>query len=228
MKESEFDPRDKPAYALLEAARYVRLPAATLRSWVLGRPYPRASGVARFHPLIRPPSRQPAVLSFWNLVEAHVLRSLRTEHGVSLRAVRQALRYAEQHLQIERLLLSRELCTEAGRVFLHRYGELIDLSASGQMAMRRLFEEHLERVEWGEFPTPIRLYPFVSGTEADEKPIVIDPRIAFGRPIVARKGISTRAIADRIDAGESLDDLAADYDLERDEIETAVVYERAA
>ena len=34
------------------------------------------------------------------------------------------------------------------------------------------------------------------------------------------------AIADRIDAGETVADLAADYDLSVDEIEEAVLYER--
>jgi hypothetical protein len=31
---------------------------------------------------------------------------------------------------------------------LDRYGELIELTASGQLAMRRLFEEHLKPVGW--------------------------------------------------------------------------------
>jgi uncharacterized protein (DUF433 family) len=43
-----------------------------------------------------------------------------------------------------------------------------------------------------------------------------------------RAGVSTSAIADRIDAGETVDDLAEDYDLSRDEIEQAVLYSRAA
>ena len=228
-QEKDFDPRNAPAYSLVEAARYTKLPVATLRSWVVGRPYPKGSGIAHFQPLIRPPSRRPPALSFSNLIEAHVLRSLRTEHGVSLKDLRTALTYAERHLRIERLLLSRQLRTEAGRMFLERYGELIDLSASGQIAMRRLFEEHLRRVEWGEFEFPIRLYPFVSSTsETAEKPIAIDPRIAFGRPIVARKGISTQAITDRIDAGEDVRELASDYGLDAREIEEAVLYERAA
>ena len=60
------------------------------------------------------------------------------------------------------------------------------------------------------------------------KPIAIDPQIAFGRPIVARRGVSTQAIADRIDAGETVEELASDYGLARAEIEEAVLYERAA
>ena len=224
------DRRNEPAYGLAEAARYLKVATATLRSWVVGRPYPKAGGtVGRFQPLIHPPQRKPPVLSFWNLVEAHVLRSLRAEHGVSIKAVRKALEYAEDTLHIDRLLLSKELCTDAGRVFIDRYGELIELSASGQIALRRVFEDHLRRVEWGEWQFPIRLYPFVSSdVMSGGRPIAIDPTIAFGRPIVVRAGVSTSTIAERIDAGESVSDLAFDYDLTPQEVEEAVLYERAA
>jgi len=214
---------------LAAAARYLKLPAATLRSWVAGLPCRKAEGIRRFQPIVCPPSRKPLFLSFWNLIEAHVLRSLRTDHGVSIKALRKALAFAERALQIERLLLRRELRTDAGRIFLERYGELIDLSASGQLAMQQLLEEHLKRVEWDDWQFPVRLYPFVS-TEApsSERPIAIDPRIAFGRPIVIRAGVSTAAIAERIDAKETLDELAADYGLSITEIEQAVLFERAA
>jgi hypothetical protein len=110
--------RDVAAYLLAEAARYLRLPAATLRSWVLGRRYPTAEGHAEFPPLIRPASRRPPLLSFSNLIEAHVLRSLRTEHGVSLEALRSALDHAENALAINRLLLRPELRAEAAGSFL--------------------------------------------------------------------------------------------------------------
>ena len=223
------DLRDRPAYTLAEGARYLKLAAATLRSWVLGRHYPTASGSGHFRPLIHPASPQPPLLSFWNLIEAHVLRSLRTDHGVSVEKLRKALDYAEERLNIERLLLSEELRTDAGRVFLDRYGELIDLPASGQLAMRHLFAEHLKRVEWDAGKFPVRLYPFLSAdTATQERPIAIDPQISFGRPVVLRMGISTSVIAERIDAGETPDALAADYDLNPSEIEQAVIYEHAA
>ena len=223
------DGRDRAAYTVAEAAHYLRLPVATLRSWALGRQYPTADGNARFRPLIRPASRQPPLLSFWNLIEAHVLRSLRTEHGVSVQAVRSAVNYAEKALGIDRLLLREELRTDAGKVFLERYGELIELSASGQLAMRRVLEEYLKRVEWDVSRFPVQLYPFLpEGISAAERSIVIDARIAFGRPVVARRSISTRAIAERIDAGESVAEVATDYELDPSEIEHAAVYERAA
>lgn len=223
------DIRDQPAYSLAEAARYLKVAGPTLRSWVVGRPYPKADGVGHFSPLIHPPKRQPPLLSFWNLIEAHVLRSLRTDHGVSIQDLRNAISYAEKTLSVRRLLLSKELRTDGGRVLLDRYGELIDLSASGQIAMRKVFEEHLKRVEWDSWQFPVRLFPFVSSDAPTiGRPIAIDPNIAFGRPIVVRAGVSTTAIAERIDAGESIEDLATDYDLSPPEIEQALLYERAA
>lgn len=221
--------QNQPAYSPSEAARYLKLPVATLRSWVAGRRYARAGGIARFQPLIHPPQRKPPLLSFWNLVEAHVLRSLRTEHGVSLKALREALRYAEGRLGIERLLLREELRTHGGQVFLDRYGELTNLSASGQIAIRHMLEEHLARIEWDARRFPIRLYPFMGRTSSSgNRPIAIDPQISFGRPIVVRAGVTTAVIAERIDAGESVQSIAADYALTEPEIREAVFYERAA
>jgi uncharacterized protein (DUF433 family) len=224
------DPRSQPAYSLAEAAGYLKVAGATLRSWVVGRPYPKSGGgTGHFRPLIHPPQRQPPLLSFWNLIEAHVLRSLRTDHGVSIGDVRKAINYAEKSLGIESLLRSQELRTQGGELLLERYGELIELSASGQLAMRRLFLEHLARVEWDEWQFPVRLYPFVSAdVPSSDRPIAIDPAIGFGRPVVLRLGIGTRTIAGRIHAGEQVAGLASDYGLSVAEIEQAVLYERAA
>lgn len=223
------DTRDQPAYTLAEAARYLKVAPATLRSWVVGRPYPTGTGTAHSKALIRPAKNPPVSLSFWNLIEAHVLRSLRTDHAVPMDDLRRAINYAEKTLKIERLLLSPELRTDAGKLLLERYGQLIELSASGQIAMRSMFKAHLERVEWDEWKFPVRLYPFTAGSVATEKrPVAITANIAFGRPVLVHGGISTAAIAGRIDAGESIADLADDYDLTVAEIEDAVLYERAA
>jgi uncharacterized protein (DUF433 family) len=211
-----------------EAARYVRVSPATLRSWFIGRPYPTARGTSQFQPLLKPAGVEPPTLSFSNLIEAHVLRSLRTEYGVPLVAVRQALAYAERELKIRHLLLREELRTAGGALFLDRYGELVNLSASGQLAVRKVFEAHLARVEWGKLRSAVRLYPFVFGEAMDARPIVIDPTIAFGRPVVDRAFVATRNILDRIDAGETVEDLASDYELSVEAIEEAVLFERAA
>ena len=94
--------------------------------------------------------------------------------------------------------------------------------------MRRVFEAHLKRVEWDEWKFPVRLYPFVSGESPADRSIAIDPKIRFGRPILVRTGVSTAAIADRIDAREPPQEVAEDYGLTMEEVEQAVLYERAA
>lgn len=225
------DPRDVPRYSIASASRYLRISPATLRSWVIGRPYPRSGGTGYFEPLLRRPDSEDRRLSFSNLVEAHVLRALRTRHQVAMSAVRTALDYAEREYQIDRLLLSDELRAAPGNLFLDRYGELVNLGRAGQLAVRQLLEAHLKRIERDITGLPARLYPVTResglGLEAP-KVIVIDPRISFGRPIVATRAIRTSTIVDRIDAGESVAEIAADYDLETAEIAEAVLYERAA
>lgn len=222
------DIREFPAYSLAEAARYLHVPVATLRSWVLGRTYPRGGGIAAFEPLIDMPRSNGKRLSFNNLVEAHVLRALRMSHGVRIDAVRPALTYAEDALGIERLLLSEQLLTAGGDLFLDRFGELINLSKSGQLALRRLLEAHLRRVDRDDHELPIRLYPFLGSDLPDAKSIVIDPRVSFGRPTVAGSGVSTEALIGRVDAGETIEGIARDYDLTVAQVESAVLYEKAA
>ena len=223
--------RERPAYPLTEAARYLRVAPATLRAWVCGRRYATQGGDRRSAPLIVPAeSGPPPLLSFNNLIEAYVLRALRTVHDTPLPAIRAALAYAERELRIERLLLSRALATRAREVCLEHYGELRSLWKSGQLAVRAVVEAYLSRIDWDEAGRlPLRLYPLVATERVDApRHIAIDPAIGFGRPVVRSRGISTRVIAERIDAGETVAELADDYGLAPAEIEEAVVYERAA
>jgi uncharacterized protein (DUF433 family) len=222
-------PRDAPAYPINEAAHYLRVAPATLRSWVVGSPYPTSKGVGHFKQLIRRADPAARILSFNNLVEAHVLRALRTGHGLELKAVRFAIAYVQEKLGIERLLLDRKLLSDGKNVLLEKYGELLNLSNSGQIAMRVVFEAHLQRVEWDNSALPQRLYPFVRhDVNSGPRHIAIDPSVGFGRPIIRSCGVSTKVIVDRLDAGEPIADLAADYGLKPDEVEEAAVYERAA
>lgn len=222
------DPQDIAAYSVAEAAKYLKIPPTTLRPWVAGRSYLRRQDTGFFPRLIVTPADHPPRLSFHNLVEAYVLRALRVKHEVSIRAVRDAIEYAQEKFHIQKLLLSGELRTAVGELFLQKYGQIMQLKGSGQLHIAELFRAHLERIEWDK-DMPIRLYPFPTGSMKDDrKGIVIDARRAFGRPIIARRGISTAVIVDRLDAGEPVETLIMDYGLSRDEIDVAVHYEQAA
>lgn len=223
------DPRELPAYTIADASRYIHVPNATLRSWFHGRTYPRGGGVAKFGRLLTPAGQANPPLSFLNLVEAHVLRALRTEHDVSLAGIREALETAEKRLGVERVLLSDQLLTSAGELFIEHYGELLSLSRSGQFAMKRMLEAYLRRVVWDDKHIPVRLFPFLRDTESTgPSPIVIDPRKSFGRPTIVGSGVMTHILTDRIDAGDTIEELAHDYDIPAAHVEAAILFEKAA
>jgi uncharacterized protein (DUF433 family) len=52
--------------------------------------------------------------------------------------------------------------------------------------------------------------------------IVIDPRVSFGRPVIAGSGVPTSAILERYLAGEGFEHLALDYNRSTLEIEEAI------
>ena len=52
--------------------------------------------------------------------------------------------------------------------------------------------------------------------------LVIDPRISFGRPVIAGTNIRTSIVAERYLAGESINALARDYGRDHGEIEEAI------
>jgi uncharacterized protein (DUF433 family) len=56
----------------------------------------------------------------------------------------------------------------------------------------------------------------------------IDPRISFGRPVLAGTGIQTTIVVERYKAGESVEELAKDYGRGRLDIEEAIRWELSA
>ncbi len=223
------DPRETPAYGILEAAHYLRIPAATLRSWVRGRHYPTEGGRSFFKPLIELPVSGFLSLSFINLIEAHVLDAIRREHNIPLPKVRIALDYVKKHLDSKHPLADLKFETDGVELLLTRFGQLISASETGQLAMREMLAAHLRRVERDASGLAVRLYPFTRKRQPDEpRIIVIDPSVSFGRPTIAGTGIATNIVAERYKAGESIDELAKDYGCERSYVEEAVRCELAS
>jgi uncharacterized protein (DUF433 family) len=215
------DPRLTPAYSFREAARYLRLPLPTLRSWCLG--LGSTQSVFRMDD----PKRQH--LSFMNLVEAHVLAGMRRHHGVGLPQVRRALNYVQEQCGVDRPLIDQTFQTDGRFLFIEQLERLINASKSGQLAMPDLLPL-LERIKRDLSGLPEKLYPCTRAAEAcnpasDPKIVVMNPRISFGRPSVG--GVATSAIWSRFRAGDSPSHLAEDYGLPAEAIEEAIRCEAA-
>lgn len=222
------NPRELPAYSLAEASHYLRIPLATLRSWVRGRYYPTERGKRFFEPLLELPDTGLPSLSFVNLVEAHVLDAIRREHKIPLPKVRKALDYVKKKFGSSHPLADLKFQTDGAELFLARFGELIAVSEAGQLAMSQMLAAHLRRLEHDAEGMVARLYPFIRKRQPDEpKIIVIDPSVSFGRPTIIGTGIPTSIIAERYKAGESIAELAKDYECERGYVEEAVRCELA-
>ncbi len=202
---------------------------ATLRSWVLGRHYPTKEAIKFFHPIFDIPKRETHSLSFTNLIEAHVLNAIRRKYRIDLRKVRTALLFLKKQMEVKHPLADERFETDGVDLFIHRYGQLINVSQDGQLAMKEVLERYLSRIERDPSGKAARLYPFLRAEGHHERrSVVIDPYISFGKPVIAGTGIPTSIIAGRFNAGESVTDLAKDYGRQTFEVEEAIRYERAA
>ncbi len=217
------DPREIPTYSVRDAARYLRIPQGTIRSWVVGRNYTTATGPKAFHPLIVVMDRKPSLLSFTNLIEVHVLRAMRKDHKIQLDKVRTALDYLEEQFQISHPLARQRFRTDGMDLFIDRYGTLINASRQGQTALKDALNRHLDRIEPDDQGLAMKLYPFTrSQEESSPRLVSIDPRVAFGRLVIVGSGIPTRILAERYHAGDSIAELAEDYNCGVNVIEEAI------
>src|SRR5580692_7715280 len=213
-----------PAYPFVEAAHYLNVPLSTLRAWCLGQGYRAGGKTRRFQPLIRLDGNDRRALSFLNLVEAHVLAAIRRQHHVPLPKVRQALNFVSKRLNTDRPLANAEFQTDGVDLFLDKLGSLFNVTREGQLEMADVIRDHLKRIERNSRGVPIRLYLFTRKDEIRDQPspVVVDPNIAFGRPVLAGRSVPTAVLADRFKAGDTLMQLAEDYDTSSQNIEEAL------
>ena len=160
------DRRELPTYTISEAAHYLSVPSARIRYWSVGR--------GSYLPLIDVPSPGPPTLvSFLNLTELHVLSALRRKHQVKMPAVREAIehlaRLAQTPIDARHPLVSRVLATDGVHVFTDYYGQLINLSRSGQAVIREVIAGALKRIERDRGGVPIKFYPFTRSAEMDAR-----------------------------------------------------------
>ena len=235
------DPRELPLYGITETSRYLKINKKTLLSWIDGRNYKLDDGTVKWwSPVIRLPDPDKRLLSFYNLVEIHVLSAIRRVHNVQFRKVRLALKYLEaQAHDRKHPLATIDFWTDNFDLFVEESGGLICASQHGQYIIREAVAQYLHRIDKDIDLSPFRLYPFsreitFEAKNIDQSPrelealpknIVIDPLISFGRPTIAGTGVPTNVIAGRFKGGDSIKALVRDYEIEEAQIQEALQYE---
>jgi uncharacterized protein (DUF433 family)/DNA-binding transcriptional MerR regulator len=210
------DVREFPRYSISEAAFYARIPVTTLHAWTQGQDYVTRDGIHRtFRPLIALADKKNRLLSFYNLVEAHVLRST-TEQGVPLKNVRRALDYVHDAIPGRHPLLTHDFEVSGKEVFIRHLGNTINATQYGQIAMREILDKYLKLIARDGHGLPIRVFPINS------KRLAIDPMFSSGKPIVKDRGITASVLWGRNKSGEPVPEIAKDYGLTEIEVKEAI------
>ena len=222
------DRRFWPRYSAKEAGRFLGMPAATLRRWFCEG----GAGGPLFPDRARAPGEELA-LSFMELVEAHIARRYR-ELGVSAARLREVRPFLLEHIDSEYPLASQNFQFN-GAYKLHDLS-LTQPEACNTDAMA-VFERHEGRKSgsWRHLSGIIdafcqisydpvaprslayRFYPF-----GRDVPIVIYPPCGSGRLTVEGHNLLAEILAGQHRRGETIDDLADDYQLDTDIVKRVV------
>lgn len=216
------DLRELPVYSIAEAAGYLRLPPSTLRAWTLGQRYRLGEETRLFRAVIDIADRKNRKLSFVNLVEAFVLAGIRKGHRIPLPKVRKAVEYLRKTFDTRRPLAEEKFVTDGVHLFVKKFGGLIGASQEGQVQIEEVIRDRLKHVYWDPTGVPEKLVLFPARQATTKGNIVIDPRLSFGRPVLDGYGLRTSVLVERFYAGETVEELAADYGVPSEAIQNAL------
>jgi len=210
-----------PAYRFAEAARLAGTTPQTIARWYRGYDAPGH----RMKPVL--PSDGTTLLSYLQLVEVAFVATFR-KLGVKLEALRRAREYSVKTLHSEYPFALLSFKTDGVHVF-HTLAEyedgdfpderLIATEIGGQLVWGPAVAERINQFDYEE-GLAMRWHP-----RGRQSVILVDPRIAFGAPIIGDTGIATWVVKDRFQAGEELGEIEEDFDLSRAQIEEALAFE---
>ena len=201
-----------PVYKVSEAARYARTSPQTVSAW-----HKAGQGTLS--------DKGPRdALSYLQLIEVAVVAAFRRS-GVPLNRIRKARAYVATELKTEFPFAAYRFKT-GGKSLLIAYeqiegkggqGKLLDVTSDGQLAWEAILGPTLRDFDY-EAGLVIRWH--VAG---DQSSVIIDPRFAFGTPIVS--GTPTWVLKERWNAGESVGDIAEDFQIETADVTSALAFE---
>lgn len=204
-----------PTYTVKESARYAGTSLRTVSYWHYG-------GGTLGPALPGKEYRKP--LSYLQLVEVAFVTTFR-KLGVSLQNIRKTREYASNHLNSEYPFAQYSWQTEGTNLLLElrevekdaELGRLIVGNKWGQTTWKPMVAERFKQFDYVE---ELALVWHVIGRKS---PIIIDPRIAFGAPIV--KGLPTWVLKGRWVAGESIPEIQDDFHIKPEYIKSALEFE---
>jgi uncharacterized protein (DUF433 family)/DNA-binding transcriptional MerR regulator len=212
-----------PTYPVGEAAKLVGVHRGTVTAWHYG--YVLRGG-RRTETVLGERQRGQA-LSYLQLVEVAFVATLR-ELGVTLRKIRIARDYLATRFQKEYPFAQLELETDGVEVLKELekaegawVRTMLVPSRYGQFVWAEAIEDRIREFDYDEMRRlAIRWFP-----RGREVPVVIDPQIAFGAPILADSKLPTWVVRDRVAAGESPIEIEEDFGISEIAVRQALAFE---
>lgn len=221
---------ERPQYSVAEAAHLLRLRPDKVRRWLEG--YNRAGKF--YEPVIRPESTGSDAVTWGEFIELGYLREFRGAR-VSLQTLRPFIMMLREEFGVPYPLAHEDTFLGGRRDVVLRIQRSAALDESLFMVIARRGRGQLV-IPSTEPPLSEPVHHFLRRVEFDghvarrwlpfgeQSCVVVDPEQTFGIPTI--RGIRTEILADAFDAGESIEDLAGGYGLEKEEVEEAIRYER--
>lgn len=205
-----------PLLTPLEAAEHLQIPERTMHRWLVE--------TAAGHPLVhsvKPERRGWPSVPFVALVEAYVLRALR-RLSLPTHKIRAAAAEIRTEFGTEYALATRRIATDGVDVFIH-YLDSDEIARAGdrQMPIRRVIDDFLRYIVWDEddeFPARLRLRRYDPAVAE----VVIDPRFAWGAPIIEPAKVPVDTVLGMWRAGETPDVVADEYGLSVEQVQAII------
>lgn len=216
---------DRELYDEALAAEVLGVPRPTLHYWLEGG----ERGGRTYAPVLRPAATGSHIVTWGEFVEARYLREYRRSLGASMQSLRGFIEYLRNKVGVPYPLAHARPWVGPGRHLFIAAQEEAGLPPklwacvepqTGVMLLLPPAESFLERVEFDgeEDGIVVRLRP--SGPDSQ---VVIDPEIRFGSPVV--QGIPTETIAEQVEAGDSIESVARDFNLDLATVIDALSFE---
>jgi len=217
----------KGIYALPDASRILKIDSQKMRRWVNGYTYQKNMERRPVGPLFQTEFEHDSdntVLSFLDLVELLFIKSF-VKHGVRIKKIREAAAAAAKLLDTRHPFAVRKMYTDGKEIFaktarVNNDTSLLDL-ISKQFQLEEVIGSLLyECIDFDDYDFAQKWWPL--GKTGD---IVLDPSRNMGQPILDKRNVRTGLIYDLFKAKHDINEISEWYELDRAEIEAAIVFE---
>lgn len=210
-------------YPVYMAAKLINEKPRLLRSWIDGYPNSDAD------PIIRrqlPQIGGKTVFGFLDLIEARFIKHF-MDLGLSPQAIRKvAAKLRERHNEDHPFATQKRFRTDGRKIFMEvvetdEERKILDIMTDN-FVMPRMIEQSLFDAILYADDLAYRWRPFHTSPL-----IILDPKIAFGHPVIDKKWASTRAIYKSFVAEPDEAETADEFGVSAEAVRQAVAFERS-